>query len=98
MNADAQTGAGSSDTPLTRADVELLRDKTESSVGLDLSARNLRYIHLTYFDLQGANLQRADLQGANLRGADLSWADLRGANLGGADLDGTDLSHARLGD
>ena len=98
MNTNAQTGTESSDTPLTRVDVELLRSKVESAAELDLSARNLRYIHLTYFDLQGANLQGADLQGANLRGARLCGTDLRGARLCGADLDGADLSHARLSD
>ncbi len=42
MDTDAQTGTGSSDTPLTRVDVELLRSKVESAAELDLSSQNLR--------------------------------------------------------
>ncbi|HLI08471.1 MAG TPA: pentapeptide repeat-containing protein [Ktedonobacteraceae bacterium] len=54
--------------PLTRADVEQLRREVESSAMLDLSARNMGGINLSYFDLQGANPRDADLREANLRG------------------------------
>ncbi len=47
MNTDAQTGAESSDAPLMRADVELLRDKAESSVGLEMpTSMNTSYAPL----------------------------------------------------
>ncbi len=84
--------------PLTRADVELLLSHLEHSAQLDLSARNLQQIDLSYMDLRGANLQGADLRRANLRGTNLSGADLHRADLGEADLDGADLSRADLGD
>ncbi len=98
MNTQRQAGAGGSVPLLTRADVELLRSKVESSTRLDLSFQNLQYIDLSYMDLQGANLRGADLQGAHLRGTNLSDTDLRGANLSDADLDGANLSRAHLSD
>ncbi|MDQ2904257.1 MAG: pentapeptide repeat-containing protein [Chloroflexota bacterium] len=93
-----QIGAASSATPLTRVDVELLRNNVESPARLDLSFRNLQHIDLSYIDLQGANLRGANLQGANLRGTTLSDTDLQATDLSNADLDGADLSRAHLGD
>jgi hypothetical protein len=90
--------AGRSASPLTRADVEQLLSKVESSVGLDLSFQNLKRIDLSYMDLRGANLRGADLQGAYLRGTNLSDTDLQGTNLSDADLDGANLSRAHLSD
>jgi hypothetical protein len=98
VNTERHIGPGESVSPLTRADVELLRSNIEGSAKLDLRFQNLQYIDLSYLDLQGANLQGADLQGANLRGTNLSETNLQGANLSGADLDGADLSRAHLGD
>jgi len=74
LNTDEEADMEHFGQPLTRADVELLRSKVESSAQLDLSDQNLRDIQLTYFDLHGANLYGADLQGANLRGANLRGA------------------------
>jgi uncharacterized protein YjbI with pentapeptide repeats len=85
----------SADSPLSRAEVELLLCQLPGQ--LDLQARNLRQIDLSYMDLQGADLRRADLRGANLRGTNLSGAHLQGADLREADLDGADLSSAHLG-
>jgi uncharacterized protein YjbI with pentapeptide repeats len=98
MNTERHTGAGKSDLPLTRADVEQLLSAIENTAQLDLHLQNLQHIDLSYMDLQGANLQGADLQGANLRGINLSGANLQAANLSEADLDGADLSRALLGD
>jgi uncharacterized protein YjbI with pentapeptide repeats len=86
-----------SNTPLTRADIELLCSKVESPAGLDLSLQNLQNSNLAYMDLHGANLRGANLQGANLRGTNLSDANLQEADLSEADLDGADLSGASLG-
>jgi uncharacterized protein YjbI with pentapeptide repeats len=98
MNTERHVRAGRPVSPLTRADVELLRSNGEGSARLDLSFQNLQHCDLSYMDLQGANLRGANLQGANLRGTNLSDADLQEAHLRYADLDGADLSHAHLGD
>ena len=98
VNTERDVGAGKSNFPLTRVDVERLRSKVEHAAQLDLHLQNLQQIDLSYMDLQGANLQGADLQAATLRGTNLSGANLRGANLSEADLDGADLSRAHLGD
>jgi uncharacterized protein YjbI with pentapeptide repeats len=98
VNTERPAGNGRSLSPLTRADVELLRSKVGSSTSLDLSYQNLQHIDLSYMDLQGANLRGADLQGAHLRGTNLSETDLQGAHLNDADLNGADLSRAHLGD
>jgi hypothetical protein len=98
MNPDRHVGAGRPVSPLTRADVELLRSNVKGSTRLDLSFQNLQHCDLSYMDLQGANLRRANLQGANLRGTNLSDTDLQEAHLRYADLDGADLSRAHLGD
>ena len=98
MSTGRQAGTGRPTSPLTRADVELLRSRVERSAQLDLSFQNLKQVDLSYFDLEGTNLRGADLQGANLRGANLREARLQGANLSDADLDGADLSRAHLSD
>jgi uncharacterized protein YjbI with pentapeptide repeats len=98
MNTQRRVGAGRPVSPLTRADVELLRSNVENFARLDLSFQNLQHSDLSYMDLRGANLRGADLQGANLRGTNLSDADLQEAHLRYADLDGADLSRAHLGD
>ena len=98
MNTERHVGAGRPISPLTRADVELLRSNVENFARLDLSFQNLQHSDLSYMDLRGANLRGADLQGANLRGTNLSDADLQEAHLRYADLDGADLSRAHLGD
>lgn len=98
MSTERHVGAGRPISPLTRADVELLRSNVENFARLDLSFQNLQHSDLSYMDLRGANLRGADLQGANLRGTNLSDADLQEAHLRYADLDGADLSRAHLGD
>jgi uncharacterized protein YjbI with pentapeptide repeats len=98
MNTERHAGAGRPVSPLTRADVELLRSNVKNFARLDLSFQNLQHSDLSYMDLRGANLRGADLQGANLRGTNLSYADLQEAHLRYADLDGADLSRAHLGD
>jgi uncharacterized protein YjbI with pentapeptide repeats len=98
VNTESPIGAGEAGFPLTRADVERLRDSIGSAAQLDLRFQNLQHIDLSYMDLQGANLQGADLRAVNLRGTNLSGANLQAANLSDADLDGADLSHAHLGD
>ena len=90
LNTDRQDGTERSDQPLTREDIELLRNKVDSSARLDLSYQNLRKIHLAYFDLQGANLCGADLSKANLRGT-----NLRGAEPGDGDRDTGDPESRR---
>ena len=98
MSAERSREAGTSASPLTRAEVELRLRKRESTATVDLSFHNLEQCNLSYLDLQGANMRGANLQGANLRGTNLSQADLQEANLSDADLDGADLSGARLGE
>ena len=98
LNTKRHDGTERSLPPLTRADVELLLEKVESSSKLDVSFQNLQYIDLSYMDLHGANLRGANLQGANLRGTNLSDTELQEADLSEADLDGADLSCAHLSD
>src|SRR6266849_445835 len=96
LNTQRQAGTGGSVPILTRADVELLRSKVESSTKLDLSFQNLQHIDLSYMDLQGANLRGADLQGAHLRGTNLSDTDLDGANLSRAHLSDNEANRVNL--
>jgi uncharacterized protein YjbI with pentapeptide repeats len=98
MSSERCIGTGTSASPLTRTDVELLLSRVPPAAPVDLSFHNLEQCNLSYLDLQGANLRGANLQGANLRGTNLSKADLQEANLSDADLDGADLSSARLGE
>ncbi|MCP4609270.1 MAG: elongation factor Tu [Planctomycetes bacterium] len=73
---------------------------------IDLSERNLRYMHavkpflinanLEDADLTGAYLERAVLWGANLKNADLRDADLRHADLRWSILDGTKFDGANI--
>jgi hypothetical protein len=98
MSSERSIGTGTSATPLTRADVELLLNQVRPASTVDLSFHHLEHCNLSYLDLQGANLRGANLRGANLRGTNLSQADLREANLSQADIDGADLSGARLGE
>ena len=58
---------------------------------LKFSGAHLRYAHLRY-----ANLEGADLEHANLEGADLEHANLEGANLRHANLEDANLRHANL--
>jgi uncharacterized protein YjbI with pentapeptide repeats len=97
MSSNGSDETERSNSPLTRADIELLCSKVESPAGLDLSLQNLQNSNLAYMDLHGANLRGANLQGANLRGTNLSDANLQEADLSEADLDGADLSGASLG-
>ena len=57
----------------------------------DLSAADIRGMHL-----MGADLTRVNLSGANLSGVDLSVADLSDSDLSGADLSNADLKRADL--
>jgi len=98
MSSERSFGTGTSASPLTRTDVELLLSRVPPAAPVDLSFHNLEQCNLSYLDLQGANLRGANLQEANLRGTNLSKADLQEANLSDADLDGANLSSARLGE
>ncbi len=97
MSLNGPDATGWSNSPLTRADIELLCSKVESPTKLDLSFQNLQNINLAYMDLHGVNLRGANLQAANLQGVNLSDADLQEVNFKDADLDGANLSRARLG-
>ena len=99
VNTERDVGAGKSNFPLTRVDVERLRSKVEHAAQLDLHLQNLQQIDLSYMDLQDANLQGADLQAATLRRPSLGRGEsARSQSRRGADLDGADLSRAHLGD
>ncbi|HEY4387579.1 MAG TPA: pentapeptide repeat-containing protein [Ktedonobacteraceae bacterium] len=94
---------GAQPAALSRADVELLCARNESTTSIDLSFQNLQECNLSYLNLQGVNLRGANLRGADLRGADLrgvklSDANLQEADLSECDLDGADLSRAHMGE
>lgn len=71
---------------------QLLANRLEEAMhldlrGTDLRGANLREAHLEGADLSGAHLERADLMYAHLEGATLSGAHLEGANLSSAHLE-----------
>src|SRR5258708_4150673 len=96
LNTQRQAGRGGSVPILTRADVELLRSKVESSTRLDLSFQNVQHIDLSYMDLQGANLRGSDLQGAHLSDAVLEGANMSRAHLSDIEAKCVNLHQAKL--